>query len=115
MEGSTDSFSSVGSGSSIHSGTTMSSVGGMALGMPYHIRVMIPCYKEDFEIVQKTLNAIREAALPSGAGSCLMARIQLLVPRAEPRERYLLLVDWLCTSEHSLCCQLCMMEGINLQ
>lgn len=67
VEASTDSFSSAASGSSMTSASTMSSVGGMALGMPYHIRVMIPCYKEDFEIVQKTLNAIREAALPSGA------------------------------------------------
>lgn len=40
----------------------------------YHIRVLIPCYKEELHIVQKTLNAIREAALPAGElESCLAA------------------------------------------
>ena len=50
----------------MNSGTTMTSAGLMSLALPYHIRVLIPCYKEDFEIVQKTLNAIRAAALPAG-------------------------------------------------
>jgi hypothetical protein len=44
----------------------------------YHIRVLIPCYKEELHIVQKTLNAIREAALPAGE---LMTRL-LAVPLA---------------------------------
>ena len=67
VEGSTDSFSSAASGTSANSGTSMTTAGLMSLGLPYHIRVLIPCYKEDFEIVQKTLNAIRIAALPAGA------------------------------------------------
>lgn len=66
VEGSNDSFSSAASGTSVNSGTTMTSAGLMSLALPYHIRVLIPCYKEDFEIVQKTLNAIRAAALPAG-------------------------------------------------
>jgi hypothetical protein len=37
-----------------------------SLQQMYHIRVLIPCYKEELHIVQKTLNAIREAALPAG-------------------------------------------------
>lgn len=32
----------------------------------YHIRVLIPCYKEDLEIVQRTVLAAREADLPAG-------------------------------------------------
>ena len=105
MEASADSFSSAASGTSVNSGTTMTSNGMSGLAMLYHIRVLIPCYKvssqtghpacscfgdpavscarcahvdcvcllaqEDFEIVQKTLNAIREAALPVGAHLCL--------------------------------------------
>ena len=33
----------------------------------YHIRVLIPCYKEETHIVMGTLDAIRAAALPPGA------------------------------------------------
>lgn len=32
----------------------------------YHIRVLIPCYKEPADIVRKTVEAIRAAALPEG-------------------------------------------------
>lgn len=35
-------------------------------GGKYHVRVLIPCYKEDAEIVEKTLVAIRSAVLPPG-------------------------------------------------
>lgn len=53
-------------GTTIASGTVLS-LGGMPdLEMSYHVRVLIPCYKEDLEIVQATLNAIRDAALPAG-------------------------------------------------
>ena len=45
MEASADSFSSAASGTSVHSGTTMTSIGGSGLAMLYHIRVLIPCYK----------------------------------------------------------------------
>ena len=34
--------------------------------LPYHIRVLIPCYKEELEIVQKTVIAARTAILPEG-------------------------------------------------
>ena len=33
----------------------------MQVKLPYHIRVLIPCYKEDLEIVQKTILAARTA------------------------------------------------------
>ena len=33
----------------------------------YHVRVLIPCYKEPYEIVLRTVNAIRDAVLPAGA------------------------------------------------
>ena len=36
----------------------------MQVKLPYHIRVLIPCYKEDLEIVQKTILAARTAILP---------------------------------------------------
>ena len=46
VETSADSFSSIASGTSINSGTTMTSTGGISgLAMLYHIRVLIPCYK----------------------------------------------------------------------
>ena len=58
----------------------------------YHIRVLIPCYKEELHIVQKTLNAIREAALPAGElKSCLVA------PGCA-----CLIVSMLCASRHEL-------------
>ena len=113
VESSADSFSSAASGTSVNSGTTMTSTGISGLAMLYHIRVLIPCYKvcpiglacryrtrfcalntrllnngllmllrlvtqEDFEIVQKTLNAIREAALPVGACSGFWLRATLV-------------------------------------
>lgn len=42
--------------------------GGSGMGAPYHVRVLIPCYKEPFEIVQRTVSAIRDAVLPAGEG-----------------------------------------------
>ena len=35
----------------------------------YHIRVLIPCYKEPEEIVRQTVVAIRSAVLPPGIES----------------------------------------------
>ena len=35
-------------------------------GTPYHVRVLIPCYKEPYEIVARTVAAIRDAVLPAG-------------------------------------------------
>ena len=43
------------------------SVKSMQLDNNYHIRVLIPCYKEPYEIVLRTVNAIRDAVLPAGA------------------------------------------------
>lgn len=37
-----------------------------ATGGKYNIRVLIPCYKEDADIVEKTIVAIRTAVLPPG-------------------------------------------------
>ena len=34
--------------------------------LQYHIRVMIPCYKEDLDIVQRTVLAALGADLPAG-------------------------------------------------
>ncbi|KAK9810557.1 hypothetical protein WJX73_000559 [Symbiochloris irregularis] len=34
--------------------------------LPYHIRVMVPCYKEDLDIVQRTITAAAAAELPRG-------------------------------------------------
>ena len=53
-------------GTTTVSGTALSLGGVPDLEMSYHVRVLIPCYKEDLEIVQATLNAIRDAALPAG-------------------------------------------------
>ena len=34
--------------------------------MPYHVRVLIPCYKESVPIVSKTCKAAFDALLPAG-------------------------------------------------
>ena len=34
--------------------------------MPYHVRVLIPCYKESVSIVSKTCKAAYDAILPAG-------------------------------------------------
>ena len=34
--------------------------------LPYHVRVLVPCYKEDLEIVQRTVLAALDAELPAG-------------------------------------------------
>lgn len=71
VEASADSFASSISRTPSHSMTrsessvTMTSIGG-GLDQAYHIRVLIPCYREPIDIVQKTLNATRDAALPAG-------------------------------------------------
>eukprot|EP00884_Botryococcus_braunii_P018967 jgi/Botrbrau1/5754/Bobra.0134s0026.2 len=36
------------------------------VSMPYHIRVLVPCYKESFEIVARTCTAAHDALLPYG-------------------------------------------------
>ena len=36
------------------------------VALPYHIRVMVPCYKEDLDIVKATITAAAAADLPSG-------------------------------------------------
>jgi len=73
VEASADSFASSISRTPSHSMTrsessvTMTSIGGgPELDQAYHIRVLIPCYREPIDIVQKTLNATRDAALPAG-------------------------------------------------
>lgn len=32
----------------------------------YHVRVLVPCYKEELEIIQKTVLAALNATLPAG-------------------------------------------------
>ena len=39
---------------------------GLQVQLPYHIRVMVPCYKEDIDIIQRTINAAAAAVLPTG-------------------------------------------------
>lgn len=34
--------------------------------LPYHVRVLVPCYKEDLSIVRRTIMAAYDAALPAG-------------------------------------------------
>ena len=36
------------------------------VALPYHVRVLVPCYKEDLGIVQRTVLAAAAAPLPSG-------------------------------------------------
>ena len=39
------------------------------LSMGYHVRVLVPVYKEELDIVQRTVLAAREAGLPAGESS----------------------------------------------
>lgn len=84
-----DALSMTGSSTSGTSAVTSSAVslGGIPdLEMSYHVRVLVPCYKEDLSIVQATVNAIRDAALPAGvtplpnAGSSHTPRKPLVFP-----------------------------------
>ena len=34
--------------------------------LPYHVRVLVPCYKEDLAIVRRTVMAAYDALLPAG-------------------------------------------------
>jgi len=34
--------------------------------LPYHVRVLIPCYKEDLAIVRRTIMAAYDSLLPAG-------------------------------------------------
>ena len=34
--------------------------------LPYHVRVLVPCYKEDLEILRRTVLAAHDAILPNG-------------------------------------------------
>lgn len=34
--------------------------------LPYHIRVIIPCYKEPLDVIQKTVTAALVAPIPDG-------------------------------------------------
>ena len=34
--------------------------------LPYHVRVCVPCYKEDLEILRRTVLAAHDAILPNG-------------------------------------------------
>ena len=34
--------------------------------LPYHVRVVIPCYKEPLDVIQKTVLAALYAQLPTG-------------------------------------------------
>lgn len=39
---------------------------GVQVYLPYHVRVLVPCYKEDLSIVRRTIMAAYDAALPAG-------------------------------------------------
>ncbi len=34
--------------------------------LPYHVRVLVPCYKESLEILRRTIMAAYDAQLPEG-------------------------------------------------
>ncbi len=38
----------------------------MQTRLPYHVRVCVPCYKEDLEILRRTVLAAHDAILPNG-------------------------------------------------
>ncbi|KAK9823799.1 hypothetical protein WJX72_005584 [[Myrmecia] bisecta] len=51
--------------------------------MPYHVRVLIPCYKEELEIVRRTIMAAYDAVLPAGCSRT----IYLCDDGKDPRKR----------------------------
>ena len=36
---------------------------------PYHVRVLVPCYKESLEILRRTVMAAHDATLPDGCAT----------------------------------------------
>lgn len=83
VEASGDSMASSASGASDISASSDSSgmssmLGGLSRG--YHVRVLIPVYQEDFELVQRTLLAAREAGMP--AGQCCRPFVSCLAASA---------------------------------
>ncbi|KAK9864111.1 hypothetical protein WJX84_001594 [Apatococcus fuscideae] len=51
--------------------------------LPYHVRVMVPCYKEELEIIRRTLMAAYDATLPEGCNRT----IYLCDDGKDPRKR----------------------------
>ena len=43
----------------------------MQVGMPYHLRVLVPCYKESYDIVTRTLEVCPAHARQTGACACM--------------------------------------------
>ena len=62
---------------------------------PYHLRVLVPCYKESLEIVAKTLTAALAAELPGGC-----SRTVYLLDDGKQRDKR----KWCaCSPAHVLC------------
>lgn len=51
--------------------------------LPYHVRVCVPCYKEDLEILRRTILAAYDALLPAGCSRT----IYLCDDGKDPRKR----------------------------
>lgn len=51
--------------------------------LPYHVRVCVPCYKEDLEILRRTILAAYDALLPTGCSRT----IYLCDDGKDPRKR----------------------------
>lgn len=41
-------------------------VGRVQVKLPYHIRVVVACYKEDLDCIKRTIKAAHAATLPYG-------------------------------------------------
>ena len=52
----------------LHEEPVLDSEGKPIVALKYHIRVLVPCYKEDLDIVQRTVLAAGAAPLPAGCG-----------------------------------------------
>ena len=50
----------------IAGGAHMMFVSAAQVDLPYHVRVLVPCYKEDLAIVRRTVMAAYDALLPAG-------------------------------------------------
>lgn len=63
----------------------------------YHVRVLVPCYKEPLDIVARTVQAAYNAKLPSGCD----VTIYLCDDGKDPQKR-----KWCALSVHLLLCLL---------
>lgn len=64
--------------------TADEAAGSSGVSAPYHVRVLVPCYKESLDILRRTVVAARDAPLPLG---CAGKTVYLCDDGRDPKKR----------------------------